>query len=123
MTNERNYNTISGRLTSLREFMKLTQEEFAEELGVSASSISSMERGTSVVSDTVMASLVNKYGVTLRWLNSGEGDTFDDRTRVNEVMGLYARLDEKGREEIYNQLSHIGNHNRVVDQSYGRVNK
>lgn len=123
MTNQRNYDTMAGRISRLRQFMKMTQEEFAEELGVSASSISSMERGTNPVSDTVLANLVNKYGVTLKWLNTGEGDTFDDRTHINDVMGLYARLNEEDREKVYEQLSHVGNKNRVVDKSYGRINQ
>lgn len=112
--------TMGARLESLRMFMKLTQAEFAEELGVSESSISSMERGASYVSDTVLEGLVHRYGVRLGWINSGEGETFDDRTRLNEIAGLYARLSEDEREQVYQQLSHIGNPNRVVDRSYGQ---
>lgn len=111
---------MGARLESLRMFMKLTQAEFAQELGVSESSISSMEREASTVSDTVLEGLVHRYGVRLGWINSGEGETFDDRTRINEIAGLYARLNEQEREEVYKQLSHIGNPNRVVDRSYGR---
>lgn len=89
--------TTGNRLENLRRFMKMTQEEFGSELGVSGSTISTYERDVRALDDQVRTGLVDKYGVRLEWLNKGEGNMFDDRSHVNDMIGVYIRLGEDRR--------------------------
>lgn len=102
--------TTGNRLENLRRFMKMTQEEFGSELGVSGSTISTYERDVRGLDDQVRTGLVDKYGIRLEWLNKGEGNMFDDRSHVNDMIGVYIRLGEDRRKEYYdmmrNELEH-----------------
>lgn len=102
--------TIGNRLETLRRFMKMTQEEFGAELGVSGSTISTYERSIRNLDDQVRTNLVDKFGVRLDWLNKGEGNVFDDRSHVNDMIGVYMRLGEDRRKAYYdmmrNELEH-----------------
>ena len=97
-------NTPGERLESLRRTMRMTQEEFASELGLSGSTIGSYERDYRDLNDQTRHKLVDKFGVRLDWLDNGEGQPFDDRTHLDEVIGMYIRLGEKGRKQVYEAL-------------------
>lgn len=94
-----------GRLEQLRRFMKMTQEEFANELGLSASSISEFETGQRDLNDQAKNKLVDKFGVSLQWLATGNGEVFDDRVHYLDVAGMYIRLGEEDRKKLYETLS------------------
>jgi len=65
---------ISGRrLRELRGF-ELTQEEFANELGVSQSQLSKFERGVVAPPAEVLFFVKKRFGVSLDWLLTGEGE-------------------------------------------------
>lgn len=103
--NRTNNNSTPGeRLESLRRTMRMTQEEFGEELGLSGSTAGSYERNYRDLNDQARGVLVNKFGVRLDWLDKGEGKPFDDRTHLEEVIGMYIRLGEEGRQEVYKAL-------------------
>lgn len=99
-----NKKSVGSRLEALRRFMKMTQVEFADEVGVSGSTIGSYERDYRDIDDQVRKALVDKYGVRLDWLMKGEGAVFDDRSHVGDMVGLYVRLGEEKREQVYKSL-------------------
>lgn len=96
--------SVGSRLEDLRVFMKMTQEEFGQELGVSGSTISGFELEKHPINDQVRTRLINKYGVRQDWLLKGEGKTFDDRTHLDDFMGVYVRLGEEKRKIIFDSL-------------------
>ena len=96
--------TSGNRLEDLRRFMKMTQEEFGSELGVSGSTIGSYERNIRRIDDQVRTRLVDQYGVRLDWLDKGEGNVFDDRSHVNDLIGVYMRLGEDRRKAYYDMM-------------------
>lgn len=99
-------NNLQGsNLEELRRFMKMSQEEFATELGLSSSSISEFETGQRDINDQARAKLVDKFGVNLNWLSTGEGEAFDDRVRYWDIAGMYIRLGEEDRKNLYQTLS------------------
>ncbi len=69
----------------------LTQQKFADSLGVSRSFISMVLAGKSGVSSLFLTSLATKYGVTPAFLNFGVEPMFDER-----VKGLMAPLEGPG---------------------------
>lgn len=56
---------ISGNIKALRRSKKLTQQEFANVLGVSRNSISRYENGTSVISTNLIDKICNKFNVSV----------------------------------------------------------
>jgi transcriptional regulator with XRE-family HTH domain len=64
---------LGRRLRELRGF-ELTQEEFANELGVSQSQLSKFERGVAAPPAEVLFFVKRRFGVSLDWLLTGEGE-------------------------------------------------
>jgi transcriptional regulator with XRE-family HTH domain len=52
----------------------MTQAQFAEELGISQSQLSKYERGAAVLPGDVLFFVKKRFGVSIDWLLTGEGD-------------------------------------------------
>lgn len=68
---------MKDRIKEIRKKSKLTQTDFAENLGVSASNIQSYELGRRTPSDAFIKLICNKYSVNEVWLRSGEGEPYE----------------------------------------------
>lgn len=64
---------VGKRLRELRGF-EMTQAQFAEELGISQSQLSKYERGAAVLPGDVLFFVKKRFGVSIDWLLTGEGD-------------------------------------------------
>ena len=64
---------LGRRLRELRGF-DFTQQEFAEELGVSQSQLSKYERGFAAPPAEVLLFVKKRFRVSIDWLLTGEGD-------------------------------------------------
>lgn len=92
------------RLKELRQTLKLTQQEFANSLGITKSAISNLEIGNRNVSEQTIKLISKEFHVREDWLRTGEGNMFssDDRenqiaTAINSLVGLAEDNDFKAR--------------------------
>ena len=60
--------TLGGRIKQLRQELKLSQREFAEKIGVTASSLSAYEQGQKNPSVGVAIDIAVAFNVSLDWL-------------------------------------------------------
>ena len=68
---------VGQRLRKLREvYLKLTQTQLAEILGIKQNTLSSWERGSRDIPTWVYEFLASQYGVNINWLLTGEGEPF-----------------------------------------------
>lgn len=65
---------MGERIRQVRQAHHLTQQAFAESLGIAQGFLSSLERGRKVPSDTLLIALTHRYQVNERWLITGVGD-------------------------------------------------
>ena len=65
--------TVNSRVKLLRTSLRLTQNEFAAELGISPSTISKIEMGENPSPGTIDA-IISTYSVPDDWLTDGKGD-------------------------------------------------
>lgn len=65
--------TVNTRVKLLRKSLRLTQNEFALELGISPSLVSKVEAGETPSTGTLDA-IMNTYNVPESWLIDGKGD-------------------------------------------------
>lgn len=68
---------IGKRLEEARKMLTLKQGELADSLEIKQGSLSDFERGRSLPSPRVLASLSN-LGVNLNWLLTGAGEPIED---------------------------------------------
>ena len=69
--------TTGQRFKDLRKELRLTQEVFANKIGLSKSAISAVESDKSFISQNVMSTLFMEFNVNLNWLVVGVGKMFN----------------------------------------------
>lgn len=117
---------MNERLRKLRKTLDLTQQTFADRIGIARGNIGSYEVGKSNLSDAVISLICREFNVNEHWLRTGEGEMFIELTKEEEiatfigevlrdeddsfkkrlVSGL-AALDETGWEVLENFLNSI----------------
>lgn len=101
---------MNERLKDVRKALKLSQEAFAERLGMKGSSVSLLENGQRNITEQVVKSVCREFNVDYVWLTTGDGEMFIDsdddiietidRIMIGEnefhknLFKTFARLDE-----------------------------
>lgn len=68
---------MNERIKELRKVLRLTQEEFAEKIGVKRNTVATYEMGRSVPSDAAIALICREFRVREVWLRTGSGEMFE----------------------------------------------
>ncbi|WGX77406.1 helix-turn-helix transcriptional regulator (plasmid) [Paraclostridium bifermentans] len=69
--------TVNSRIKKLRdEYLNLTQQEFADAIGLQRNTISVNENGGRNFSKSSLNRIAEKFNVNLDWLETGEGEVF-----------------------------------------------
>mgnify|MGYP004634592667 CR=1 FL=1 len=82
---------MSERLKQLRKTLKLTQQEFADRIGIARGNIGAYEVGKNAPSDAVISLICREFNVNEKWLRSGEGEMFvipddEDAVLVSDLL-------------------------------------
>ena len=64
---------VSDRFKETRKYLRFNQKEFANELGISQTHISSIENGKENPSNILLKLICVKFNISERWLIDGEG--------------------------------------------------
>lgn len=79
---------IGFRVKLLRNQEGLTQKEFSKKLFISQSYLSGIEKDNIIITDKLFRLICLEFGVNPQWLNSGEGEMYED-VFENEPEHLY----------------------------------
>lgn len=89
--------TINERIRYLRkEVLHLNQRQFATDLGMAQTGISSAERNGATITDRFIKSISSVYNVNEEWLRTGEGEIFVKP----ETFSLDQFVKERGASEL-----------------------
>ena len=69
---------MNERIKDLRKFLKLTQDDFAEKLGLARNSIASYESGRRTPNDAIIKLICREFNVDYFWLTEGIGEMFTE---------------------------------------------
>lgn len=72
----------------MRKALDLTQQEFANRLGVKRGTVATYERGNSDPSDAAIMLICREFNVNEEWLRTGCGKMFLERTRDDEIAAF-----------------------------------
>ena len=67
---------LNERIKEMRKALDLTQQEFADKLGVARNNIAGYETGKRNPSNAVISLICNKFNANEEWLRTGEGKMF-----------------------------------------------
>ena len=85
---------INERIREVREYLKLSRNDFGERLGLSGDSINNLERGRVVIKDFIIKLISQEFNVDENWLRTGEGSMFtleldEDAMLVEQLLNEY----------------------------------
>ena len=79
---------MNSRITQLRKTLKLTQEEFANRVGLSRNYIWMIEKGERIPPDRTIADICREFGVDRTWLETGVGEPFKPVDRSEQIAAI-----------------------------------
>jgi len=83
---------MNKRLKKLRKTLDLTQQKFADKLGVKRNTVGQWECGINAITDQVITSICREFNVNEDWLRNGNGDMFLPVDRENEISKMVRGL-------------------------------
>lgn len=115
---------MEERLKELRKTLNLTQQEFADKIGVKRNTIAQYESGRNAPIDAVVTLICRTYGVNETWLRTGEGEMFISRGRseaiAQEVNRFMADHPDSFRERLISLLIRLDEKQWEVLEQYAR---
>ncbi len=79
---------ISLRINELYSESKLTQEQFAQRLGIDQSNFSKILKGQRTCGKNTKKAICNAFNIALDWLENGEGPKYVEQSSTTEGLPL-----------------------------------
>lgn len=83
---------MNERLKILRKYLHLTQQEFADKIGISRGNIAAYEVSKNAPSNAVLSLISKTFDVNENWLRTGEGEMFLEIGRDEEITAWAAKI-------------------------------
>ena len=83
---------MNNRFLEVRKHSGLTQEKFAEKLGLTRNYIGLIERGDRVPSDRTISDICREFGVNEGWLRTGEGEMYIPKSRSDQLVDFFGEI-------------------------------
>lgn len=83
---------MKDRLKKLRKELDLTQQAFADKIGMKQNTIAQYEMGRTTPSDAIVFSICREFNVNENWLRTGEGEMFEQMTEQQKILKYTALL-------------------------------
>lgn len=90
---------MKDRIRKIRRDLDLTQQEFADRIGVKRGAIANYEIGRNVPTDSVVSLICREFGVNEEWLRDGTGEMFAPDAS-DELEALVKRYDLSNADQV-----------------------
>jgi len=82
---------LNDRIKKLRKELDLTQQEFADKIGMKRNTVANYETNRNEPSNSVITLICKTFNVNETWLRTGEGDMFieSDNTVLSKLASEY----------------------------------
>lgn len=88
-----------NRIIKVREESNLSQEKFADRLGLSRNFINQVENGKKNISERTLADICREFNVNEEWLRTGRGNMKEDIPVEDEYFKAAAQI-SKGKDKL-----------------------
>lgn len=126
---------MNERMKLIRKSLELTQEKFAERIGLKQNTIALIESGKRNMSDQAILSVCREFGVNEEWLRTGDGEMFarkssslDDLARnsgltTNEriLIEKFMNLRPETRRELLDYIKAVADAMEAGDASENKL--
>ena len=83
---------MDERIKFLRKKLELTQQAFADRIGIKQSTVAQYELGRNEPIDAVIKLICETFNVNETWLRTGEGQPFRVVTRNTQLTSFFAEV-------------------------------
>lgn len=100
---------MKDRIKKIRKELDLTQQKFADKLGVKRNTVGQWECGINAITDQVITSICREFNVNENWLRTGQGEMFIKQTRDEQIASfigsIQATEDDSFKKRFISMLS------------------
>lgn len=83
---------IGERIKQVRKAKKLTQQAFADAIGLKRNTIANYEIGNVLPSDRTISDICREFGVNEIWIRNGVGNPFQEKTISDEIGDFFGDI-------------------------------
>lgn len=83
---------MKNRIRTIRKNAGMTQQQFAERLGISRNTVATYETSSRIPIDAVIVSICREFGVRQEWLRTGQGDIYKELTPDLELSKWFGQI-------------------------------
>lgn len=84
--------SVASRTSELRKSLGLTQQAFADRLGITRGAVSKYDIDATDPSDAVISLICREFNVREAWLRDGTGEMLESKPRAEELGELVRKL-------------------------------
>ena len=84
--------SVASRTSELRKAFGLTQQKFADRLGITRGAVANWDLDRSDPSDAVISLICREFNVREAWLRDGTGEMLEVKPRAEELGELVRKL-------------------------------
>lgn len=100
---------MNQKVREVRKALGLTQEAFAERLGVKAPGISLIENGERALTEQMEKAIVREFGVNPSWFRAGEGEMFiNNEDEIDNLIDILMEGESKKAKAVFKALAKKG---------------
>lgn len=83
---------MNTRISQVRKAVGITQEKFAEKIGLTRNFVWMIEKGERIPSDRTIADICRTFNVSEVWLRTGEGEMFNQLDEDAEFICICEQI-------------------------------
>jgi bacteriophage CI repressor helix-turn-helix domain len=110
--------SLNERIKKLRRTLDLTQQEFADKIGIKRNSLANYETGRNTPIDAIVVSICREFNVNEEWLRNGIGEMFLPTDRNADIARLTKQLLDEESDSFKNRLISILSNLSVEEWQY-----
>lgn len=96
---------MNERIKKIRKTLGLTQQEFADVIGIKRNTFSQYEIGRNEPIDAVINLICREFDVNENWLRTGEGEMFIEKSKDEQITEMLADIQLAGEESFQHRLA------------------
>lgn len=109
---------MNERIKKLRRTLDLTQQEFADKIGIKRNSLANYETGRNTPIGAIVVSICREFNVNEEWLRNGTGEMFLPTDRNADIARLTKQLPDEESDSFKNRLISILSNLSVEEWQY-----
>lgn len=95
---------MKERIKKIRKELDLTQQAFANKLGVKRNTVGQWECGVNAVTDQTITAICREFNINEEWMRTGNGEMFLPKDRYTEIANLTKKLINEEPDSFKNRL-------------------